>query len=276
MKNPRTFISARPAIGFFDSGAGGLSVWSEVVKLVPEAETFYIADSANCPYGSLDAGKIIDLATSHVRTLLDAGCGMIVVACNTATAAAIDVLRANFKVPFVGLEPAIKPAAKLSKSKTVGVLATKGTLGGRHFNGTRAKWATGVSVLTGVADDFVKLVESGDVDSPAAYAIVRSRVEPLIAEGADVIVLGCTHFPFLKHLIERVANGRAVVLDSGYAAAVQTQRIWRSLPHEEDNAKPLPSDTRCWPLNKANRHFASTGDIAVLERILNRFSLLQA
>lgn len=224
-------------VGFFDSGVGGLCILEAFKKLCPDVETHYIADSKNCPYGNKPPEEIIRLSEANVRKLLKRGCRLIVVACNTATAAAIDYLRANYPdVPFVGLEPAVKPAALKSKSGIVAVLATQGTFNGRLYRETSARCAKGVTILATVADEFVEIVEraarpdglsidSRRLQTKAVEKIVRKRIEPLIAAGADHIVLGCTHFPHLKPLIEKVAAGRATVVDPSEAVARQAKRL---------------------------------------------------
>ena len=224
-------------VGFFDSGVGGTCILNAFRKLCPDEKTVYIADSKNCPYGNKPVAEIIRLSEANVKKLLKRNCKMIVVACNTATAAAIDSLRANYlEVPFIGLEPAVKPAALRSKTGVVGVLATAGTFNGRLYNETKAKFAKNVTVLAVVADEFVTLVEaaaepgSRAVDgsrllSPAVEKVVRRRVEPLLKAGADKIVLGCTHFPHLKPVIEKVCAGRAEVIDPSEAVARQAKRV---------------------------------------------------
>lgn len=213
-------------IGFFDSGVGGLCVRDAVRTLLPHEDTVYYADSAHCPYGNRPAAEIRARARALTRRLLATPCKMVVVACNTATAAAIDALRMEWPdVPFIGMEPAVKPAALNSKSGVVGVLATEGTFHGRLYRETSARFAQGVTVLACVADEFVRLVEAGETDGARAECIVRAKVEPLLAAGADHLVLGCTHFPHLTRLIERVAAGRAVVVDPAPAVAAQVKRV---------------------------------------------------
>ena len=229
------------AVGFFDSGLGGLCILDAFKALCPHESTVYIADSRNCPYGNKPADEIVRLAERHTRRLLKRGCKMVVVACNTATAAAIDTLRAEWPdVPFIGIEPAVKPAALRSKTGVVGVLATAGTFGGRLYNETKAKFARDVTVIATVADEFVDIVESlrvnvGSVrvgsdpnltlNDPKVVAIVRARIEPLLKAGCDKIVLGCTHFPHLKPLIEKICAGRAEVIDPSDAVARQARRV---------------------------------------------------
>ena len=216
---------ARP-VGFFDSGLGGLCILEAFKGECPNESTVYLADSSHCPYGNRPADEILRLSRANVRRLLRRRCKMVVVACNTATAAAIDALRAeNPGLPFIGLEPAIKPAALKSRSGVVGVLATAGTFGGRLYRETTARFAKGVTVIAAVVDEFVALVERGETAGARAEAAVRAKVEPLLAAGADHIVLGCTHFPHLGPLIEKVAAGRAEVVDPSAAVARQAKRV---------------------------------------------------
>lgn len=213
-------------VGFFDSGVGGRCVLDAFRRLCPEEETVYVADAEHCPYGNRPQEEVVRLSEECVRRLLGLGCKMVVVACNTATAAAIDVLRERHpEVPFVGMEPALKPAVQTTRSGVVGVLATAGTFRGRLYNETKARYAQGVKVLSAVADEFVALVERGETAGAGAERAVRARVEPLLEAGADRIVLGCTHFPHLRPLIERVCAGRAEVVDSSEAVARQARRV---------------------------------------------------
>lgn len=213
-------------VGFFDSGVGGKCIEAAFKALCPKEETIYIADSEHCPYGNKNAEEIIRLSEASTKKLLKAGAKMIVVACNTATAAAIDYLRAKYpETPFVGLEPAVKPAALKSKTGVVAVLATEGTFNGRLYKETSARFAKNVVVLTVVADEFVLMVERGETSGKKAEAAVRKRLEPLLAAGADHIVLGCTHFPHLKPLMEKVAEGKAEIVDPSEAVARQAKRV---------------------------------------------------
>ena len=217
---------ATDPVGFFDSGRGGLCVLEAFRKRLPLEKTIYIADTEHCPYGNKPPEEIVARAKALTEQLLAQRCKMVVVACNTATAAAIDILRATWPdVPFVGMEPAVKPAVLRSKSGIVGVLATAGTFGGRLYRETCARFAKNTRVLTCVADDWVTLVEKGDTTGPHAEAAVRACVEPLLAAGADHLVLGCTHFPHLKPIIEQVAAGRAEVLNPSDAVARQAERL---------------------------------------------------
>lgn len=218
-------VCRRP-VGFFDSGVGGRCILEAFKRLCPGEKTCYIADSQNCPYGNKSPDEIIALSDGCVRRLLDEGCKLIVIACNTATAAAIDYLRGKYpEVPFVGLEPAVKPAALNSKSGVVAILATQGTFNGRLYRETSARFAGDIVVLAVVADEFVTMVERGETSGPRAEEIVGRRIEPLIAAGADHIVLGCTHFPHLKSLIAKVAAGRAVIVDPSEAVARRIKAV---------------------------------------------------
>lgn len=218
-------VTNRP-VGFFDSGVGGKCIEAAFKALCPKEDTIYIADSEHCPYGNKSAEEIIRLSEASTKKLLKAGAKMIVVACNTATAAAIDYLRAKYpETPFVGLEPAVKPAALKSKTGVVAVLATEGTFNGRLYKETSARFAKNVVVLTVVADEFVLMVERGESNGKKAEAAVRKRLEPLLAAGADHIVLGCTHFPHLKPLMEKVVCGKAEIVDPSEAVARQAKRV---------------------------------------------------
>lgn len=207
-------------VGFFDSGVGGRCVLDAFRRLCPDEPTVYVADTAHCPYGNKSPEEIIRLSKNIAADLIGRGCDVVVVACNTATAAAIDTLRVTWPdIPFVGMEPAVKPAALGSKSGVVGVLATRGTFKGRLYRQTSARVSGNVKIIECVADEFVAFVERGETDGPAVEAAVRSRIEPLIAAGADRIVLGCTHFPHLKTVMERVAGERAEIVDPSDAVA---------------------------------------------------------
>ena len=193
-------------IGIFDSGVGGLSVFREIRKVLPEQSYIYYSDNAHCPYGEKSREYIIERAREITRFMLEKGCEIIVVACNTATAAAISTLRAEFPVRFIGMEPAIKPAAKNTKTGVVGVLATAGTLKASKYLDTREKWAQNVTIAEHIGQGFVELVETGDISGPSAEATVRASLLPLLEAGADNIVLGCTHYPFLISTIEKIAH----------------------------------------------------------------------
>lgn len=201
-------------IGVYDSGLGGLTVWREIRRQLPEESLVYLGDGKNCPYGSRPREEIRALADEAVGRLIDGeGCKLVVVACNTATAAAIDFLRAKYaRVPIVGMEPAVKPACLATRSRVVGVLATERSLDGDLFRHTAAKYGEGIEVLTVPGRGFVELVEADREATPEAETCVRAAVEPMLQRGADQIVLGCTHYPFLLPVLERVVAGRGVTI----------------------------------------------------------------
>lgn len=211
----------RGIIGFFDSGIGGMSVVREFRRLRPEAAVYYIADWEHCPYGNKPESLIRERAHVLTRRLLGQGCQVVVVACNTATAVAIDSLRVTFEVPFVGMEPAVKPAALHSKSGVVGILATESTFQGRLFKETSARFVGHARIITAVGKGFVERVEAGDVDSPQTEAIIREAIRPLLDAGADHLVLGCTHYPFLKTVIQKVAGPDVVIVDPSLPVALR-------------------------------------------------------
>lgn len=192
-------------IGIFDSGAGGLSVFREIRKVLPEKEYIYYSDSANCPYGEKPVSFIIDRCRQITEFLMSKGAEIIVVACNTATAAAIRTLREEYDIRFIGMEPAIKPAAQLTRSGVVGVLATAGTLNSEKYLTHKEKYASDIQIVEHVGEGFVELVENGITCGPEAEAVVRRSLAPLLEAGADTIVLGCTHYPFLTEAIKKVA-----------------------------------------------------------------------
>ena len=193
-------------IGIFDSGAGGLSVFREIYKLLPEEKFIYYSDNAHCPYGEKSREYIIDRARAITSFLISEGAEIIVVACNTATAAAISTLREEFPISFIGMEPAVKPAAQATETGVVGVLATAGTLKATKYIDTRAKWAQDVKIVEHIGQGFVELVENGTMTGQEAETVVEKSVVPLLEAGADTIVLGCTHYPFLSDTILKVAK----------------------------------------------------------------------
>ena len=214
------------SIGIFDSGSGGLSVYRELVKLLPKERYIYFSDNAHCPYGEKTAEYIQERAHVITDILLGMGADIIVVACNTATAAAIASLRADYPdVPFIGMEPAVKPAALGTQSGVIGVLATAGTLKGSKYLHTRGQYEDNVRIVEHVGEGFVELVENGILDGPEAEKTVRKSLQPLLDEGADIIVLGCTHYPFLQPVVQRLAGPGVRVIDPAPAVARQTLHV---------------------------------------------------
>ena len=214
------------SIGIFDSGSGGLSVYRELVKLLPRERYLYFSDNAHCPYGEKTVEYIQERAHVITDILLGMGADIIVVACNTATAAAIASIRADYPdVPFIGMEPAVKPAALGTRSGVIGVLATAGTLKGSKYLHTRGQYEDNVRIVEHVGEGFVELVENGILDGPKAEETVSKSLQPLLDEGADIVVLGCTHYPFLQPVIERLAGPGVKVIDPAPAVARQTVHV---------------------------------------------------
>lgn len=251
-------------IGIFDSGAGGLSVYKEIFKLLPKEKYIYFSDNAHCPYGEKSQEYIIERACAITELLMGKGCNVIVVACNTATAAAISTLRSRYDIPFIGMEPAVKPAALATRSRVVGVLATAGTLKASKYLDTKDKYTDGVKVVEHVGQGFVELVENGVLKGAEAESVVRESVRPLIEAGSDIIVLGCTHYPFLKHLVQKIAGEGVSVIDPAPAAARHLLDVARmkGLIKEDGNLQATdPKD--------ADIELISSGDRSALERIFD-------
>lgn len=216
---------ARP-VGVFDSGVGGLSVWREIARELPHEATIYYADQAHIPYGPRPAADVRALAEAIAQDLLRRGCKAIVVACNTASAAALKSLRERHPdVPFVGMEPAVKPAATQTRSRVVGVMATPGTLQGRMFAEAVRRFAGGVTLVKQPCPGLVERIERGELDTPATEALLRELLAPMLGAGADTIVLACTHYPFVLPLIRRIAGPEVQVIDPAPAVARQLGRV---------------------------------------------------
>ncbi len=216
-------------IGFFDSGVGGTSVWSEVVELLPYEDTIYLADSKNAPYGRRSKEEITQLSIKNTEFLLARGCKLIAVPCNTATTNSIDYLRAHYQVPFIGIEPAIKPAAHNSAAKKIGVLATQGTLSSALFHETSKKFSNQVHTIEVVGTGIVELIEAGEKDSDKMRALLTTLTQPFIAAGVDYLVLGCSHYPYIKELLAALLPKNIKIIDSGKAVARQTQNVLTQL-----------------------------------------------
>ena len=206
-------------IGLFDSGTGGLSVLREIVKLLPDEKYVFYADNAHCPYGEKAPEFIRERCRVITRTLLAEGADIIVAACNTATAAAIRTLREEFPVRFIGMEPAVKPAALGTRTGVIGVLATAGTLKGSKYLATKGNFEDNCTIVEHVGRGFVELVERGVLTGPEAEATVRESLEPLLEAGADTVVLGCTHYPFLLETLQKVAGPGIRFIDPAPAVA---------------------------------------------------------
>lgn len=220
------------AIGVFDSGVGGLSVLHHIRQLLPHERLIYVADSGHVPYGDKSPAYIEARSLAITRFLIGQGADAIVIACNTATAAAAHTLRVKFsKVPIVGMEPAVKPAVAATRSGVVGVLATVGTLESARFAALLEKYAGHVKIITQGCHGLVEAVERGDLQSIEVRHLIKRYTAPLLAQGADTLILGCTHYPLLAHLIRDVVGENITLVDTGEAVARQLQRrIQTELP----------------------------------------------
>ena len=212
------------AIGIFDSGIGGTSIWSAIHQLLPYEKTIYLADSLNAPYGQKSKEEIIALSIKNTKLLLDLRCKLIVIACNTATTNAIKELRALYDVPFVGIEPAIKPAVTKSKTQIIGILATQGTLNSELFNKTTEKYHD-TKIIEQVGHGLVQLIEKGEINSIEMTHLLHSYLDPMIEANIDCLVLGCSHYPYLIPQIRMILPAHIQIIDSGEAVAKQTQNV---------------------------------------------------
>lgn len=243
-------------IGVYDSGVGGLSVWRELYKIMPEQDYIYVSDGAYCPYGNKPIEFIIERADAITRFFLSKGAEVVVIACNTATAAAVEYLREKYPIPFVGMEPAIKPAALTSSSGVVGVLATANTFKGSLYNNTLEKFASNVKVIEKVGSGLVECVEAGKTEGEEVESLLHRYIDEMKSEGADAIVLGCTHYPFLEGAINRIAGGNMKIFNPAPAVAMQTKRVMESI----SNRKP----------SNSVYSFYSTGDTKIMRSIVSQ------
>ena len=247
-------INTNP-IGLFDSGIGGTSIWKAIHQLMPNENTIYLADSKNAPYGQKSKEEIIALSKKNTELLLENNCKIIVVACNTATTNAIKELRATYDVPFIGIEPAIKPAATHSKTQTIGILATKGTLSSELFNQTVSLYQE-TNIIEQIGYGLVELIENGEINSPEIEKLLVSYLTPMIEKNIDYLVLGCSHYPYLIPKIKAILPKSVQIIDSGEAVAKQTLTV-------------LQNQTGISDLEKGKCEFYSNVDPKVLNDILD-------
>jgi len=248
-------MSNKP-IGIFDSGVGGTSIWKEIHSLLPNEHTIYLADSKNAPYGPKGKDRIIELSIKNTELLLQKGCKLIVVACNTATTNAIGYLRSHYKIPFIGIEPAIKPAALQSKTKSVGILATKGTLSSALFNKTSDLFASGIDIIEQDGDGIVQLIENGKLNSDEMKALLEIYIKPMKDANIDYLVLGCTHYPYIIPQLIELLPAHVRIIDSGEAVAKQTKAVLEK--NELLNTTIL----------NANLEFLTNGNPEVMKQLL--------
>ena len=248
-------------IGIFDSGIGGTSIFQEIQSQLPNENCIYLADSKNAPYGNKTKEEILRLSIKNTELLLEQNCKLIVVACNTATTNAIAYLRTHFNVPFIGIEPAIKPAALNTKSNVVGILATKGTLSSQLFHKTSDLYASGIKIVEQVGEGIVPLIENGLLHSDKMKRLLKGYLKPMIEAGIDYLVLGCTHYPYLIPTLKKMLPENVTIIDSGSAVAKQTKTVLQS------------NDLLNLSAESPSVKFYSNGDMAVLNAILeNKFN----
>lgn len=247
-------------IGIFDSGVGGTSIWKEIHQLMPFESTIYLADSKNAPYGNRTAEEILELSIKNTEILIAEGCKIIVVACNTATTNAMSQLREKFKLPIIGIEPAIKPAALQTRTKSIGILATKGTLSSALFSKTAKEFTMDISVVEIIGDGLVPLVEAGKLKGKEIFSLLEKYCAPMIAANIDYLVLGCTHYPYLIPRLKKILPKNVTIIDSGLAVARQTMNVMKSNNlFSENNTKP-------------KLQFFSNADTATLKMLLTDYS----
>lgn len=247
------------AIGVFDSGVGGLSVWREIVRELPHESTVYFADQAHVPYGPRQPEQIRRFCDAITRFMIDLQCKAVVVACNTASAAALKHIRETFpQLPSIGMEPAVKPAAAVTKSGVVGIMATPATFQGRLFQATAGRYASGIKLVNQICDGLADHIELGDLDGPATDAILRKFLDPILGAGADTVVLACTHYPFVIEPIRRIAGSHVNVIDPAPAIARHVRRV-------------LDSHGRLAPQSvAAQHHFLTSGSTETFRGALQR------
>jgi glutamate racemase len=217
---------AEAPIGVFDSGAGGLTILSALRQELPHENYIYFGDTAHCPYGTRSDAEIIELSIHVCRFLIEQGVKLIVVACNTASQAAINTLRATFtSIHFVGVVPAVKPAARATKKGRIGIVATNQAAKAIYLQQLIDEFAGGIEAYAVGCPELVTLVEQGELDGPVVEETVKQALQPILREGVDVIVLGCTHFPALRPVIERITAHQVHIIDSGSAVARRTHYV---------------------------------------------------
>lgn len=235
------FVSdAHSPIGVFDSGLGGLSVLKHIKASLPFEQVIYVADSANAPYGGKSQEFVQGRSHEISAFLSDQGVKLIVVACNTATAVAVSYLRETIKTPIVAMEPAIKPAVTLTETGKIGVLATAGTLESHRFAELHDRYGANVEVFTQACSGWAEMVEKGQFQRQDALRMVERYVNPLLEEGVDTLILGCTHYPFLRSLIEQVVEPNIRIIDTGSAVARRVDQVLGQLEMKAQSQSSAP------------------------------------
>ena len=249
-------------IGLFDSGIGGTSIWKEIHQLLPNENTIYLADSKNAPYGQKTKEEIIHLSCKNTEFLLEQNCKLIVVACNTATTNAIKELRAKYKVPFIGIEPAIKPAALHSKTQKIGILATKGTLNSELFYKNVEQFQD-IQILEQIGYGLVELIENGQINSKEMNELLQKYLSPMVQSNIDYLVLGCSHYPYLIPQIKKLLPQNITIIDSGEAVAKQTKKILQETVGFRENSSPSNSI-----------FYTNTNPVVLSEILENKYPIL--
>ena len=253
-------MTNKQPIGLFDSGVGGISIWKEITDLLPYENTIYLADSINAPYGEKSQEKIIEFSIKNTELLIKKGCKIIVVACNTATTNAISYLRENYDIPFIGIEPAIKPAALQTKTNAIGILATKGTLSSALFHKTSKEFTSGIKVIEQIGEGLVPLIETGEVASKEMGRLLQKYLKPMLENNIDYLVLGCSHYPFLIPKILEIVGTNVTIIDSGEAVAKQTKAILENNNIFTDNK------------HNSEHLLFSNANVYILEKLTARFN----
>lgn len=212
-------------IGIFDSGIGGLSLLPAIKQLLPQENICYVADESFSPYGEKSLEALIQRSRKITQHLIDLDCKLILLACNTATTQVINTLRKEYELPFVGIEPGIKPAALATKTGVVGVLATQGTLQSELFNASVAQYATSIKLLKQIGHGLVECVEEKKSNTPQTRFLLKQFIDPMIAQGMDVLLLGCTHYTFLIPQLNKLLPDEVQILDNSHAIAQQVNRL---------------------------------------------------
>jgi glutamate racemase len=271
--------AAQQPIGVFDSGIGGLSVLRAIWQLLPDEPTLYLADQAHVPYGPRSLEEVQQFSEAITRWLLDQRAKLVVVACNAASAAALHHLRRAFPaLPFVGMEPAVKPAAEQTQTGVVGVLATPATFQGALYASVVERFANGVTLLPHTCPGLVAQIEAGALNAPQTRAILAAALQPMLAQGIDTVVLGCTHYPFVIPLIQSLAGPRVRVIDPAPAVARQVRRLLeaRGLRHPPGPAVSRRYQTSGEPAILAARLLQLLSENSPVEALEWRSGRLQA
>jgi glutamate racemase len=242
-------------IGLFDSGVGGISIYNEIKKTLPNESAIYLADNLNAPYGKKTKEEIINLSLKNTQKLIDLNCKLIVVACNTATTNAITILRENFDTPIIGIEPSIKPAILNTKTKNIGILATEKTLSSNLFQQTSNKFSDGINIHEQIGYDLVSIIEKSGVNEELLIGKLKDYIEPMLEKNIDNLVLGCTHYYFLMDILKKILPSGVRVLDSSSAVSKRVKQVL-----EVDNIMSRTKDCK--------NEFYCNGNESVIKKFL--------